>query len=261
MKTAIPAMLVLMGVLLIFAPVGSYYFGTYTHSRFKGAVQDGSRFEYYGIVGSFWDNSSHQEFMLGISMNITKSQPKDEYVVEYSIYRLIGQGQLNVKRSPHFIAQKVTLEWRGNITANESSPVIEQLFPERLANITEMTHTFPDHFYGYPKVYVKNKNYYIKYSNTYAALGVSPDSPCSFIETVYPKGKEYCSILFNLYGNRTQAEDSLIAQVDLAGGNTVPPQDWRGWIRYGFGWSFPVNTIFILLGLIVYIMTSREGRM
>ncbi len=260
MRTAkvMSAILITLGVLLILLPLSSYYFGSYVHFKFKGEIKPGSELRYGVTVGQFWDNSSHKEFLIGAVLDIRRTTGNG-YRINYSIYRLLGNGRINVHSSIPFSAQKISLEKTGDQTVSGKNALIEQLFPEELPDKVKTEHTFPSDFYGYPKVYVTNSgSEYIKYKNTYAVLSAHLKKPCKTLGSLYPRMHTYCAVLSKAYGNQTLAEESLLSEVYVVDGNTAPPQDWGGWIKYGISSSFPVNFILILLGIILVIIESRQ---
>jgi len=255
---AMSVILVTLGILLILLPLSSYYFGSYIHFKFKGEIKQGSEFRYGVIVGQFWDNSSHKEFLIGVVLDIHRTTG-NTYNINYTIYRLLGNGRINVHSSIPFSAQKISLEKTGNQTVIGRNALIDQLFPENLPNNVKTIHTFPSDFYGYPKVYITNSgSEYLKYENTYAVLSAHLQDPCKTLGTLYPKMHTYCAVLSKAYGNQTLAKESLLSEVYIVNGNTAPPQDWGGWIKYGISSSFPVNFILILLGIILAIIESRQ---
>ncbi len=252
--------LMVLAVIMLLLPVSTYYMGHYRASKFKGVLGPGSQLRYYGVVGQF-PSDSGKSMSLGFEVNVTYLQG-GEYNVSYSVYKLFGNGGVNVDRLPELplyadSIKKVKDGWY----LSRGEGLIASLITDNIDRkiLFGKGHVSPSPVYGYPFVYFTvYGNDYIRYNGTYVAVSVSVSHPCTAFNSMY-NITPLCEKLSSLYGVNTSAvEKDLVAQMYFGGGNSVPTQDWRGWIKYGIGYSFPVNVALVLIGLVVMIIESRE---
>ncbi len=252
--------LMALAVIILLLPVSAYYMEHYRVSEFKGVLGPGSQLRYYGVVGQF-PSGSGKSMSLGFELNVTCLH-EGEYNVSYSVYKLFGNGGVNIDRLPELplyadSIKKVKDGWY----LSKGEGLIASLIKNRIDRkiLLERGHVSPSPAYGYPFVYFTiYGNDYIRYNGTYVAVSVSVPHPCTAFNSMY-NIEPLCEKLSSLYAVNTSAvEKDLVAQMYFGGGNSAPDQDWRGWIKYGIGYSFPVNVALVLIGLIVMIIESRE---
>ncbi len=252
--------LMVLAVIMLFLPVSAYYIEHYRNSEFKGVLTPGSQLRYYGVVGQFPDDSG-KTVSIGLAVNVTYIQ-RGEYNISYSVYKLFGNGGVNIERLPKlpFYAESIKKVKDGWYLSGEKG-VVTSIVRHSIGRkvIFRRGHVSPSPAYGYPIVYFTiYGNEYVQYNGTYVAVSVSVPHPCTAFNSIY-NITPLCEKLSTLYGVNTSAvEKDLVAQMYLGGGNSVPNQDWRGWIKYGVGYSFPVNVSLVLIGIIVMIIESRE---
>ncbi len=250
----IAVLMIFFGLLINFVPVTSYYLGSYVHITYKGPIRNGSTLEYLFFMGSFHDNTTNRTFNIGVIANITYLG-ENKYRLDYEGYKLTGQkGGAYPKLLPKFpfrASGKITKVYEGHKVVNASSKLIRFLMPQKplpgcLANTT--FHTFPNKFYGYPKVFgcpaPSIQGMYTFYKNRPVAINLDPLNASSVIKPIVP-------------GSYTGPVS--VVSVFLGWGNTVPPQDWRGWVRYGLGLYFPLNVGFVIIGILMLIVASRRA--
>ncbi|AJC72816.1 hypothetical protein X802_09205 [Thermococcus guaymasensis DSM 11113] len=244
------------GLLVNFVPAASYYLNTYIHVPYKGNIIKNSTFSYYAFVGSFRDNKSMEDYDLGMIINITYLG-NSRYQVKYALYKLLpdgGKDGINLDilpKFPFYATGGVVSISKGQRTLTSEDRLIKLLFPSNppygcLLNNT--THTYPNRFYGFPKVIIctsnPNHSIYAIYGNSrLVAINIMPKN-MSLLTSIVTLPKTTSSPVIAIY---------------LGKGNTVPPQDWEGWVRYGFGISFPLNVGFVILGILLLIVASRRG--
>jgi hypothetical protein len=258
----IASVLIIFGVAVNFLPAASYYFGTYVHVPHRGSIVVGSTLDFYTFVGTFYNNKTGQSFDVGLALNITYLGD-ERYGVNYTVYKLLPSGEgdgLNPKllpRFPFWAAGGVFRMGSGHGAVNSKSTLIRVLMPVKPLpewHVNGTVHTFPNKFYGFPKVIIVRDN---STPGMYALYGGG--RPVAI--NIMPNSTSFLSTLFARSGMGLQ-DDSTVSPtvaVFLGGGNTVPTQDWAGWLKYGFGISFPLNVGFIIIGILMLIVASRRA--
>ncbi|MDV3104824.1 hypothetical protein [Thermococcus waiotapuensis] len=245
-------LMIIFGILINFVPVTSYYLGSYIHIPYKDSIRNGSTLEYLFFMGPFHENTTNSTFNIGVITNITYIG-EDKYQLDYEGYKLTGKKTgAYPKLLPEFpfrASGGIVKAYEGHKVVNASNELIQFLMPQKplpgcLANAS--IHTFPNKFYGYPEVFMcpspSIQGMYTFYKNRPVALNLNPLNASSIIEPIMP-------------GSYTGSVS--IVSVFLGWGNTVPPQDWTGWVRYGVGLYFPLNVGFIIIGILMLIVASR----
>ncbi|ASJ03027.1 hypothetical protein A3L09_07035 [Thermococcus profundus] len=249
-------LLIIFGILVNFVPAASYYFGTYSHVPHKGVITNGSSLDYYMLIGPFPDNKSGQLFNLGLVINPTY-RGNDEYEVGYDVYNLSGRkGGLNpnlLPKFPFYASGGVheVGEYHKAVQANDD--LIEHLIsPKPLPGcwLNDTFNTFPSKFYGMPRAFMCVGNdtrgmYVIFGDGHFVPINIHPTN-ATFLRTIVPE--EYIN-----------PESKPVVAIFLGWGNTVPKQDWNGWLKYGFGISFPLNVGFVIIGILMLIVASRRA--
>ncbi|NJF25878.1 hypothetical protein [Thermococcus sp. Bubb.Bath] len=259
-KSIAGVILIFLGILLVFLPLASYYLESYKSAEFRDKIVPGSEFQYFGIVGQFPAESGDM-LSFGFEINVTYLGP-NKYNVSYAVYKLYGDGGLDITRYPKFplYARLIKKASEGNLVTSKVG-LISKLMPEELnsEDIVNVTHSYPNKFYGYPRIYfMKSGDEYMKYKNSYVAISTSFQSPCVDFGMLYNL-TGMCTKLSRLSGqNMSAVEKSLVGEIYLARENTAPPQDWGGWLKYGISVGFPVDIAILMLGLITLIIGSRE---
>ena len=248
-------LIVAFGILVNFIPVASYYLGTYIHVPFRGVLKEGSTFEYSSAIGTFHDKGG-EPFALGLVLNLTYEGQKG-YAVTYNIYKLRG-GQWkvdpNARPDTRFYASGgVNLIVHGEKNVSPNDRLVDIVLPNSVPGLCNRTtfHTFPNHFYGFPRVFECNHN------ETVGMYTKLHDGRRLLLQ-VYTSDTSEINSLLSLAGTHVNGTEELVMGLFLSGGNTVPPQDWTGWIKYGFGASFPLNVGFVVIGMLMLIMASRR---
>ncbi|WP_297436563.1 hypothetical protein [Thermococcus sp.] len=181
----------------------------------------------------------------------------DRYKIKYTIYKLLGEkGGLNpelLPKFPFYSTGGISKVVDGQKTFTSQDDLIKLLLPSKPSNgcFLNNTHTFPNKFYGFPRVLYCGHNSTIGEYTRFQNGGILLlQVLTSNITSIRP--------LLSLTNAPVNETDGVMMGLFLGGGNTVPPQDWAGWLRYGFGTSFPLNVGFVILGMLLLIIASRR---
>ncbi len=249
-------LLIVFGILVNFIPVASYYLGTYVHVTSRGALRKGSTFEFCSGVGTFYDKKTKEPFALGFVLNLTYDGPKD-YVVTYNVYKLKGsRWKVNPNTRPDsrfYGSDGVEFIEHGKKILSSNDGLVHLVFSGLVSSSCNLStfHTFPNRFYGFPRVFECNHN------GTVGMYTRFQDGKVLLLQT-YTSNMTLINSLLSLTNVSVNETGGEVMGLFLSGGNTIPPQDWAGWLKYGFGVSFPLNVGFVIIGMLMLIVASRR---
>jgi len=252
--------LIILGVLINFVPMLSYFFKTYLPATYKGTFTEGAWLMYYGEINTYSVN------LFAFKLNVTKLG-YDSYFVNLELYK--QQMELNKAyglSADLFKNATKIYTYSGRVNSS-SYPFLKMLFPEgntvevKEQNIS-LNYTIPgyasktlDLFIGITPYHLVNKSIYIQY------VDYGSQKVMNYLSTDYPTNLNLTKFLVDLifpgYWNSSISILNIIMK--LATGNAVPSQDWLDWLNFGFSfYAFPVNVILMVAGAIIAIYYYRR---
>ncbi|NJF25881.1 hypothetical protein [Thermococcus sp. Bubb.Bath] len=264
--TTVALLLIIFGILVNFVPVGMYYFGTYSHVPYKGAIVNGSTLEYLVMVSNpFYnltnDRRNNIHYDLGLDVNITYLG-NGKYSINYTTYKLAYKMEKGSKvkvdpnlmpKFPFYASGGVYRASTGHKVINASDDLIKHLIspsPPPGCWLNDTFNTMPNKFYGMPRTFMcvgnDTRGMYVAFGDGhFVPVNIHPTN-ATFLGTIVPEE----------YINPTLKP---VVTIFLGWGNTVPKQDWNGWLKHGFSISFPLNVSLVIIGILMLIVASRRA--
>ncbi len=265
-NNALVIILVCSGIIMSIFPVSAYYFESYLPIPHHGNLVNESSITFYSTSPIFSNSSSGNTYSYGYIFNVSfkgnSHQIKaTEFILCSGLGYPIGIDRNNYKINA-FIGQSITKISSSVLSSNSLLYNIlnETLFPNsNCVNTTYWSYKIVNkslegpisNYLGNPYLYFANlpSICYIEYghSKVLSALSISMNSSV-FLNLTDQKSPDHTPI----------SPYSSIISISLVSGNTLPNQNWKGWILDGISNAFPVNIALIASGIILFIIRYRR---
>ncbi len=264
LSTLLVVVMILMGTLINFIPVATFYFGSYLAEPYQNTFSDGSSLVYYGTYGVFI-NSTGQPYSYGFKEVIT-SEGGSHYSMGTNVYKLTGTSIdfniNNLPASPFSATQISDVYHNVAIVTVDSNPFLSLLVPNGtevktplfdasiLSNNVSQLAVRP--FLGYPNYHnVKMPTFNIL---QYVRIGTQ------YVMANMIYLQNFTLFFHYICPDATVAGSNAGVNIMIGSGNSVPQQDWLGWLYYGFEASLPLNAVLLGTGFIISIIRFRQMR-
>ena len=259
-------LLVSLGIIMSILPVSMYFFESYLPAPHHGNLVNESSITYYSTSPIFSNSSSGNTYSYGyifnVSFNGNSHQIKaTKFIICSGIGHPIGIDRNNYATNA-FIGQSITEVSSSILTPDTPLYNIlnETLFPNsNCVNTTYWSYNIVNkslegptsNYWGNPYLYFAGvpSICYMEFghSKVLGALSVSMNSSV-FLNLTNQKSPD----------NTPTSPYSSIFSISLIYGNTLPNQNWKGWILDGISGAFPVNIALIASGIILFIIRYRR---
>ncbi len=259
-------LLVSLGIIMSILPVGMYFFETYSPAPHHDNLMKGSSVTYYSTSPIFSNSSSGKTYSYGYIFNVSFNGNSHQIKATEFILCSEAGHPMGIDRNDYatnaFIGQSITKISSSILTADTPLYDIlsETLFPNSnhvnttywSYNILNKSFEGPtSNYWGNPYLYFASvpSICYMEFghSKILSALSVSMNSSV-FLNLTKQKSPD----------NTPTTPYSSIFSISLIYGNTLPNQNWKGWLLDGISGAFPVNIALMASGILLFIIRYRR---